>query len=151
MGNRSIRHYLDERQQAEKALMLARDELDQRVVERTADLRLANEQLLWEIEERQQVENRLRESEARFNAFMEHLPGLATMRDMEGRYLFANLAWEELMNLKPRAWQGMILGKIWPAQKAAALQKMDFEIIASGKSTEQMEEMEQEAVPILAR
>jgi PAS domain S-box-containing protein len=144
MGNRSIRHYLDERQQAEEALMLARDELDQRVIERTADLRLANEQLLWEIEERQLVENHLRESEARFTAFMGHLPGLATMRDMEGRYLFANRAWEELMNLKPGAWQGMTLGEIWPAKQAAALQKMDFEIIASGKSTGQVEKMEQE-------
>ena len=81
---------ITERQRMEEALRRAHDELEQRVQERTAALRLANEQLLWEIEERQRVEDRLRESEARFTAFMEHLPGLAVMRDMVGRYLFAN-------------------------------------------------------------
>jgi PAS domain S-box-containing protein len=86
---------ITERKMMEEALRRAYDELEERVTERTAALRLANEQLLWEIEERQQVEDRLRDSEARFTAFMEHLPGLAVMRDMEGRYLFANRAWEE--------------------------------------------------------
>ena len=132
------------RKRAEEALHRAHDELEQRVQERTTSLRLANEQLLWEIAERQRIQDRLRESEARFTAFMEHLPGQATMRDMEGRYLFANLAWEEMMNLKRGAWQGKPLAEIWPEKQAAALQKLDFEIIASGKPTEQVEKMEQE-------
>jgi two-component system, cell cycle sensor histidine kinase and response regulator CckA len=62
-------------------LRRARDELEERVAERTAALRLTNEHLLWEMEERQEAEERLRDSEARFTAFMKHLPGLAVMRD----------------------------------------------------------------------
>ncbi len=50
---------------AQEALKRAHDELEQRVVERTADLRHAVEQLQWEITERLQVEEALRESEER--------------------------------------------------------------------------------------
>src|SRR5205085_4410640 len=34
----------------------------------------------------------LRESELRFARFMQHLPGLAWIKDEEGRYIFANAA-----------------------------------------------------------
>jgi PAS domain S-box-containing protein len=133
---------ITERKQAEEALRRAHEELERRVQERTASLRLANEQLLREIEARQQLEDRLRESEARFTAFMEHLPGLAVMRDMEGRYLFANLAWEEMNGLEQGAWQGKTLAEIWPPKQAAALQKLDYKIISSGKPLEQVEMLE---------
>ena len=70
---------------------------------------------------------------------MEHLPGLAVMRCVEGRYLFANPAWEEMMGLEPGAWQGKTLAEVSPPEQAANLQKLDFEIISSGKPTEQVE------------
>ncbi len=127
---------------AQEALKRAHDKLEQLVLERTATLRLANEQLLREIEERQQVEDRLRESEARFTAFMEHLPGLAVMRDMEGRYLFANLAWEKTMDLEQGDWQGKTLVELWSPERAAALQKLDFRIISSGEPIEHLEVQE---------
>ena len=133
---------ITERQRMEEALRRAHDELEQRVRERTAALRLANEQLLWEIDERQRVEDQLRDSEARFSAFMEHLPGLAVMRDMEGRYLFANQAWEEMMDLESGAWQGKTLVELWPPEQAKALQELDFQIISSGEPIEQVETAE---------
>ena len=130
---------ITKRKRTEAALRRAHDELEQQVAKRTASLRLANEQLLWEIEERQRVQDRLQESEARFTAFMEHLPGLAMMRDMVGRYLFANSAWEEMMGLEPGAWQGKTLAELWPPEQAAALHKLDFQIISSGQPTERVE------------
>jgi PAS domain S-box-containing protein len=54
-----------ERQQAEEELTRARDQLEQRVQERTAALSAAYEQLLREVEERRQAEEALRESEER--------------------------------------------------------------------------------------
>jgi PAS domain S-box-containing protein len=143
----SFDHMADSLKEREEALRQAHDELEERVAERTAILRLTNEQLVWEIEERQRVEDRLRESEAHFAAFMEHLPGLAVMRDMEGRYLFANHAWEELMGLEPGAWQGKTLAELWPLEQATNFQKLDFEIISSRRPMEQVEILEQEDGP----
>ncbi len=56
---------ITERKLAEDALKQAHDELEQRVVARTADLRLIVEQLQWEITERQRMEEALRRSEER--------------------------------------------------------------------------------------
>jgi PAS domain S-box-containing protein len=55
-----------QRRQAEEALRQAHAELELRVEERTAELRLANEYLLQEIKERELIEQRLRKSEERF-------------------------------------------------------------------------------------
>jgi len=54
-----------ERDRAEASLQKAHDELERRVLERTADLLLANERLRREMDERQRVEASLRESEER--------------------------------------------------------------------------------------
>ena len=56
---------ITQRKLVEEVLTQARDELEQRVVERTADLRHTVEQLQWEITERQRAEEALRESEER--------------------------------------------------------------------------------------
>ncbi len=57
---------LTERKRAEEALQKAHHELEQRVAERTGELRRANEELRTEITERKQAEEALRESEERF-------------------------------------------------------------------------------------
>jgi PAS domain S-box-containing protein len=127
------------RKEMEEALRRAHDKLEARVEERTATLRGTYEQLVREIGERQQAEYRLGDSEARFAAFMENLPGLAVMRDVQGRYLFANRAWEETMGLPPGAWQGKTPADLWDQEWAAELQNSDFQVISSGEATEQVE------------
>jgi PAS domain S-box-containing protein len=54
-------HDISDRKQAEEALKKARDELELRVKERTAELAIANEQLQSEIEERKRTEKMLRQ------------------------------------------------------------------------------------------
>ncbi len=78
------------RREAEQVLHETNTELEQRVSDRTADLVEANARLRAEIDERQQAEESLRTSEARFAAFMQHLPGPAFIFDQDGRVLFAN-------------------------------------------------------------
>lgn len=55
----------------EEALRKAHDELEHRVEKRTAELEQANKQLRQEIKERKQVEQMLRESEAKFRTLAE--------------------------------------------------------------------------------
>ncbi|MCA1558347.1 MAG: PAS domain S-box protein, partial [Acidobacteria bacterium] len=63
---------ITERVRAEQALRRAHDELEQRVADRTAALREANRVLKEQIEERESIEERLRESEARFRSLFEN-------------------------------------------------------------------------------
>ncbi len=62
---------VEEKQQAETALHLALQELEERVAARTADLQQTNEQLRAEIAERTRVEEALRQSEARNRSIVE--------------------------------------------------------------------------------
>ncbi|MFW6113077.1 MAG: PAS domain S-box protein [Thermodesulfobacteriota bacterium] len=133
---------ITERKVMEDNLRQAHDELERRVEERTAALKLANEELWGEIAERQQVEYRLRQSEARFTAFMQYLPGAAVMRDIEGRYIFANETWERLTGQKPGQWQEKVLEDIWPPPIAQTIKDVDFAILSTGRPEERLEEIE---------
>ena len=62
---------LETLQKAQEELRQARDELELRVEQRTCELQEANQRLREEIEERQQAESRIRESEAKFRAVFE--------------------------------------------------------------------------------
>ena len=39
---------------------------------------------------RQNAEDALRDCEARFSLFMEHMPAMAFLKDLEGRYVYVN-------------------------------------------------------------
>lgn len=129
----SVQEDITERKRVEEELRRAHDELEERVAERTASLQLANEQLLWEIEERQQAEERLRESEERFAAFMAHLPGPAVMRDLQGRHIFVNLAWEKLSGKTKEVARLKTLEELWPSEMSKALQQLDQQMLQAGE------------------
>ncbi len=71
---RELQQELGERIRVEEALQKARDELEARVDERTADLRHANQQLQLEIIEHKLTEAKLSESEERFRLLSEFAP-----------------------------------------------------------------------------
>ncbi|HLY11537.1 MAG TPA: ATP-binding protein, partial [Planctomycetota bacterium] len=71
------------------ALQLARNELENRVNERTAELTFVNQELSAEIGERKRMESSLRESEERYRQLVELSPD-AIMLHREGRIVFVN-------------------------------------------------------------
>ncbi len=82
------------RQEAEEALRNGRYELEQRVRERTAELRRANEKLQVEIAARSKIEADLRRSEERYRDLVENLP-IGLYRNTpgpQGRFVMANPA-----------------------------------------------------------
>ena len=82
---------ITERRRVEEDVRRARDELEDNVRERTADLQATNRQLRREITQRQRVEVALRESEDRFRAIAEATPiPVVIARQPDGKILYAN-------------------------------------------------------------
>jgi len=96
-------HDVTERKQAEEALRKARDELEVRVEQRTAELAQANKILESEVAERKKTEKALRESELKFKTIFENAGGAILIANTEtGKILECNSQAEQLLG-RPRA------------------------------------------------
>jgi PAS domain S-box-containing protein len=73
------------------------NELEQRVVERTAFLTIINEQLRAEIVERKRVEEALRESEEKFSAAFRASPIALVIATLDGKFVEMNQAYCDLL------------------------------------------------------
>lgn len=72
MGRLVIFQDITERKQAEDALRKAHDEMENRVVERTAELGQLNEAMKLEISERRKIEESLRQSERKYRILVDN-------------------------------------------------------------------------------
>ena len=98
IGYAQERHRLEVvRANLTEQLREARDELERRVHERTADLRCTVETLRGEVNARQQAEDSLRESEERFRTVFERAPLGVAMVSLEGQFLKTNRALQEML------------------------------------------------------
>ncbi len=132
---------ITKQRRAEEALRLAHDELERRVASRTEQLRHTVDKLLQEITERERAEAKLRESEARFTAFMRYLPGSAIMRDRAGRFVFANASWEKALGRGPGESLGKTVDDLWPPEIADRLKELDQEVFAQNRPIEAVVEL----------
>lgn len=81
----------------------------------------------------------LRASEERFSLFMEHLPGLAFIKDDAGRYIFMNRACEEWLGVQTPHWllkRGDELHDTMVADQFSASEAL---VSASGRALQSME------------
>ncbi len=84
---------------AQEELQKAHDELELRVVERTAELASANKELLDQIAERARVQEALKLSEERFRAIFETATDCIFIKDRDLKYTLVNPAMERLLQL----------------------------------------------------
>jgi two-component system sensor histidine kinase UhpB len=91
-----------------------------------------------DITPRRQAEEKLQESQQRFIAFMDNLPGFAWMKDTEGRYVYANKMLEQLEPLQ-KGWLGKTDEEIWPPEIAEQYRFNDQKVIASLEALQTVE------------
>jgi len=87
---------ITDRKRNEEALQRYQDELEQRVLERTSELMMANQALLSEIEDRTRAETALRDSERRLSDIIAFLPDATFVIDRDGRVIAWNRSMEQL-------------------------------------------------------
>jgi PAS domain S-box-containing protein len=101
--NRQLLDEVSVRQRTEAALSRVRDELEERVALRTAELARANLNLTAEIEERRRAEAKLLSSEGRFRTIVETSPVPLCITSMPGGdILYTNAPLRELFGLDAR-------------------------------------------------
>jgi len=128
-----------ERKQAEQELEAYREHLEDLVKERTAKLTQTNQLLQRKINERIRVEGALRESKDLFDSFMKHLPALAFMKDVNGRYIYLNKAYQDILKVDQVEFIGRTDDEIWPAEMAGLMKENDQIVMSEGRAINSVE------------
>ena len=87
--------------------------------------------LFNDITERERTEEALRESEQRFARFMQRLPGLAWIKDLQGRYVYANDAAFKWFRGSGEKLYGKTDDELFPLETAAQFKENDRRALAS--------------------
>lgn len=85
------------------------------------------------------TEDALRESEARFRAFMDHQPTIAFLKDPDGRYVYANQPFERLFGVALADIRGKRDEDWLPPAVAADLRANDRRVLETGDRIEAVE------------
>ncbi|HJQ23666.1 MAG TPA: PAS domain S-box protein [Blastocatellia bacterium] len=111
------------RRRAEQSLQQARDEMEAKVQERTADLSRSNEQLQTEIGERKRTEAALRQSEDRVRLIINTIPVMTWSVRPDGVVDFLNQRWMEYAGLTLEQYVADPTGPIHPQDRQIVLEK----------------------------
>jgi PAS domain S-box-containing protein len=96
-----------------------------------------------DITHRRQNEDRLRKSEHLFNSFMLHLPAAAWIKDLNGRYVYANAEAERIFATPLSELQGRTDNEIFPPETARQFRENDQRVLAEEESIRTTEVLRQ--------
>lgn len=91
--------------------------------------------------ERKRGEEAIRESEARFHAFMDNSPSAAFLKDEAGRYLYANCTFERMFRVPRDEIWGKTDRDLLPADIAARVRANDLAVLTENRPVELTEAM----------
>jgi PAS domain S-box-containing protein len=118
-ANVKLASALEERKRAEEKIRTLNTELEQRVSDRTAELRQANEQLKFELEERARVEHTLKLTQFA----MDSTADVVFWLRQDGSYFYANKAASDLLGYTPGEFLKMKASDVNPEHRDDAWQK----------------------------
>jgi PAS domain S-box-containing protein len=128
---------ITERKEAEKALQKHRDDLEQRVNERTAELSETNRKLKIEITSRARVQNALKESEERFRTIFETTTDHVFLKDSDLRYTMVNPCMARLFEMPAPQITGLTDAQLFGEEANQHLQQVDKRVLA-GETIEEV-------------
>lgn len=116
------------RKEVEEALRQAKEELEQRIVERTAELRNTNARLQFQISEHERVEDALHESEEKYRTLLDAAPIGIGITDFDGRVYAANKAMKYLFGFTGDDYKSINLSSLceYPNDCIKLLQKLQI-------------------------
>ncbi len=92
-----------------------------------------------DVTEQRRAEQALRNSEQRFARFMHHLPGLAWIKDLQGRYVYVNEAAGKAFRIPRMELYGKTDAEVFSTETAAPFQENDRRALASGTGIQVVE------------
>jgi PAS domain S-box-containing protein len=125
---------ITERRIAQQALRAAHDELEQRVLERTAELERANQALQAEVVERRQAESALRASEGKRRLITDNMPAGMAYIDAKQIYVYHNQTFADWLGLPSDEIDGHSVRKVFGETIYAEIRDK-IEAALSGKAT----------------
>ena len=96
-----------------------------------------------DVTERKRIEEELKATEHRFFMFMEHLPGLAWIKDSDGRYVYVNEAAARAFRAPREAICGKTDEELFPPGTAARFRENDRAALSGGEGVMTVETLEQ--------
>ena len=113
--------------------------LEQKVHERTAELRISNEALVAEIVERKNAERAMRENQRLLHAIIDNSSAIIFVKDAEGRYLLVNRQFEKVFHCAAADMVGKDDYHFLPKEQADMLRKFDGQVMQSDAAMEKEE------------
>lgn len=106
--------------------------IEQQVRERTQDLEATHRLLEEDIRRRVETERRLRESESRQQAFLDHSPNSIFVKEASGRYLLCNQQFSVFCRRPVSEIIGRTDEELFPPEEAANYRRTDLQVLRTG-------------------
>ena len=129
IGYQGIMRDITDRKRAEEELRKARDELEIRVSERTAELAKANTRLRSEVAERARAQTALKQSEERFRAIFETARDCIFIKDRSLKYTLVNPYMENLLERRASQVIGKTDEDLFGRAVGAHLREVDYRVL----------------------
>jgi PAS domain S-box-containing protein len=134
--NRQLLAELEARRHAERNLERLNQQLEHQVEARTAQLRATIVELQAEVRERRRVSLELQQQQAFLNSFIDHIPAVITVQDLEGRFILVNKhLLHELGLTTPEQILGQTADQFYPPEIMRKAQQERLHIQQTGEHT----------------